>query len=52
MFKKGIDVIVLLFDDTLYLLMLQFLRLPRFPFLLMLLVMGKMMIYWSILFPH
>ena len=44
-FQKGIDVIVLLFDDTLCLLMLHFFRLPRFPFLQPLLVRGRMMIY-------
>ena len=31
MFKKGIDVIVLLFDNTLCLLMLHFLEYPFFP---------------------
>ena len=35
MFKKGIGVIVSIFDITLCLLMLNSLKLPRFPFLLM-----------------
>ena len=38
MFKKGNGVIVPHFDITLCLLMLHFLRLPHFPFLLLLLV--------------
>ena len=41
MFKKGIGVIVPLFDVTLCLLMLQSLRIPYFPFLLLLLVKGE-----------
>ena len=40
MLKKGIDVIVPLFDDTLCLLILHFLILPHFPLLLLLLVGG------------
>ena len=43
--KKAIGVIVPLFDVTLCLLMLYSLRLPCFPFLLLLLVRGRMMIY-------
>ena len=43
--KKGIGVIVPLFDVILCQLMLHSLRIPHFPFLLMLLVKGKMMIY-------
>ena len=41
MFKKGIDVIVLPFNDSLCLLMLQFFRVPLFPSLLLLLVRGN-----------
>ena len=41
--KKGIDVIFLLYDDFLCLLMLHFLRLPRFPFFLLVLVRGRRM---------
>ena len=44
-FKKGIGVIVSLFDVTLCLLMLHSLSLPRFPFRLLLLVRGRVMIY-------
>ena len=51
-FKKGIGVIVPLFDVTLCLLMLHSLRLPRFPFCLPLQVRGRMMIYWFIMFPY
>ena len=43
--KKGIGVIVPLFNVTLCLLMLHSLRLPCFPFLRLLLVRGSMMIY-------
>ena len=43
--RRGIGVTVPLFDVTLCLLMLHSLRLPRFPFLLLLLVRGRMMIY-------
>ena len=52
MLKKGIGVIVPLFDVTLSLLMLPSLRLPRFPFRLLLQVRGRMMIYWLIMFPY
>ena len=52
MFRKGIGVIVPLFDVTLCLLMLNSLRLPCFPYRLVLLVKGMMMIYWSIRFPY
>ena len=40
MFRKGFDVIVPLFDDSLCLLTLRLFQLPRFPFLLLLLVRG------------
>ena len=40
MLKKGIGVIVPLFDVNLCLLMLHSLRIPHFPFLLLLLVRG------------
>ena len=49
--QKGIGVIHPLFDVTLCLLMLHSLRLPRFPNRLLLLVRGRMMIYWSTRFP-
>ena len=52
MFRKGKGVIVPLFDVTLCLLMLHSLRLSRFPCRLLLLVRGRMMIYWSIGFPY
>ena len=52
MFIKGIGVIVPLFDVTLCLLMLHSLRLPRFPYCLLLLVKRRMMINSSILFHH
>ena len=45
MFRKATDVIVPPFDGTLCLLMLLFFKLPRFPFLLLLLVNGRRMIY-------
>ena len=51
-FKKGIGVIVPLFDVTLCLLILHSLRIPRFPFRLLLQVLGRMMIYWFIMFPY
>ena len=44
-YSCGIGVIVSLFDVTLCLLMLHSFRLPRFPFLLLLLVKGRVMIY-------
>ena len=44
-FKKGIGVIIPLFDVTLCVLILHSLRLPRFLFLLLLLVKGRVMIY-------
>ena len=44
MVRKGTDVIVPIFDDTLCTLMLHFFKLTHFP-LLLLLVRGGMMIY-------
>ena len=44
-FRRGIGVTVLLFDVTLCFMMLYSLKLLRFPFLLLLLVRGRRMIY-------
>ena len=52
MFNKGIDVIVPLFDVTLCLLMLHSLRLPHFPFRLLLRVNGRKKTYLFILLPY